>query len=541
MLGRGRNQPLLLQPRQSITMALLELPDMPEQFAAPEPLTHLVGVERLASQQTEQGVLEPVRWCGRLAAITCGGVLPGISLAAPSKINKMNIKVDFIQLTCYKLLTREGGCMTSEIVANQPARRAPLYALYTSNIVSAVGDVLMVLAIPWFVLQTTGSVVQTGLAAFFSTAAVAMSALLGAHIVERLGFRRASVVSDLASAASVALIPLFYETVGLPFWVLLLLVFLAGLLMTPGATARSSMVPELAALAHMRIERAAATSDGMTRLSRFIGAPLAGLLIVFIGPGNLLWIDAATFAFSALVIGRAVPVILLPPPVELSTATNKPAATSGGFLRGLREGIAFIWHDPVLFWPTLVVLVTNLLDAGASGVLYPVFVKQTYGSPVWLGAMVATFGGAAFLGTLVFGAIGHRLPRQLTLGLCFTLGGAVRYFLTVGFAPHPFVLVALLTLCGLLIGAINPIFDTVAYERVPAGLRARVFGVLTAGAMLGSPLGGLIAGAIVPGIGIAVSLLIFGAVYTVATISLLIIPSLRDMDKPRSATARAVA
>lgn len=438
--------------------------------------------------------------------------------------------------------------MTLGTLAPQPAtppQRAPLFALYTSNIVSAVGDVLMFLAVPWFVLQTTGSVVQTGLAAFFTTASVAISALLGSAIVDRLGFRRASVVSDLASAGSVALIPLLYETVGLPFWALLLLVFLAGLLTTPGGTAREAMVPELAELAQMRLERAAAASDGVTRLSRFIGAPLAGILIALIGSSNLLWIDAATFAFSAIVIWRTVPAMLLPPTAQLAGADSDPDKardeTRGGYLRGLRQGIAFIRRDPVLLWPTLVVLVTNLLDAGASGVLNPVFVKQTYGSAIWLGAMVASFGGAAFVGTLVFGAIGHRLPRRLTLGLCFTFGGAIRFFFIVGFAAQPIVLIALLALCGFSIGPINPIFSTVAYERIPIALRARVFGVLTAGAMVGAPLGALLAGAIEPGIGITASLLLFGAIYSVATISLLIIPALRGMDAPRTVPARDAA
>lgn len=432
--------------------------------------------------------------------------------------------------------------MTSDVPAQQEAqlpsaaspKRAPLYALYTSNIVSSVGDVLTFLAIPWFVLQTTESVTLTGLAAFFTTASVAVSALFGSALVDRLGFRRASVVSDLASAGSVALIPLCYETIGLPFWALLLLVFLAGLLTTPGATARSAMVPELAGLAQMRIERAASASDGVNRLARFIGAPLAGVLIAVIGPGNLLWIDAATFAFSALVIGRNVPAALFPPGPH-AAAADAPAAR--GYRRGLREGLAFILRDPVLLWPTLVVLVTNLLDAGNSGVLLPAFAKQTYGSAVWFGAMVAATGGAAFLGTVIFGAIGHRLPRRMTLGVAFTLGGPCRFFVAVACAAHPFVLVALFAVCGLFIGAINPIFDTVAYERIPAALRARVFGVLTAGSMLGSPLGGLFAGAIAPGIGIEPAMLLFGSVYLVATTSLLLIPSLRGMDAPRIAPA----
>jgi MFS family permease len=438
--------------------------------------------------------------------------------------------------------------MTSEAVVDQstihgPVRRMPLYALYVSNVVSAVGDVLMFLAVPWFVLQTTGSVVQTGLAAFFTTASVAISALFGSAIIDHLGFRRASVVSDLASAAGVALIPLLYETIGLPFWALLLLVFLAGLLTTPGATAREAMVPDLAGLARVRLERAAAATDGMTRLSRFIGAPLAGILIALIGSGNLLWIDAATFAFSALVIGRLVPATLHPPATSatIDAASDQAGSGVGRYLRGLREGFAFIRNDPVLFWPTLVTLVTNLLDAGATGVLSPVFVKQMYGSAVWLGAMVAAFGGAAFLGTVVFGAIGHRLPRRLTLGLCFMFGGAIRFFFMVIFAPQPVVMVALLALCGFFIGSINPIYSTISFERIPVTLRARVFGVMTAGSFVGAPLGGLLAGAIEPGIGIIPALLLFGAIYLVATSSLLLIPSLRGMDARPEAPATGEA
>jgi MFS family permease len=173
-----------------------------------------------------------------------------------------------------------------------PPRRTPLYALYISNFISQVGDVLTLLAIPWFVLQSTGSVAQTGVTAFFSTAAVAVSALFGSNLVDRIGFRRASVISDIVCVITVALIPLLYHTIGLPFWALLALVFLAGLFTTPGGTARAAMVPDLTLLARVRMERATAMTDGVVRIARFVGAPLAGVLIATIGASNLLWIDA---------------------------------------------------------------------------------------------------------------------------------------------------------------------------------------------------------------------------------------------------------
>jgi MFS family permease len=419
-------------------------------------------------------------------------------------------------------------------------RRQPLVGLYAANVVSGAGDVLMFLAVPWFVLQTTGSIAQTGIAAFFSTASVALSAVLGSAIVDRLGFQRASVVSDVASMLGVALIPLLYATVGLPFGALLALVFVAGLLTTPGATARSSLIPDLARLAGVRLERATAAADGMTRLSRFVGAPLAGILIVVIGTSNLLWIDAATFAFSALAVALAVPAWLAPqltaldvPPAPQPRIAGEPEPTASvaeparGYFARLAGGFVFLWRDRWLRGATLVVLVTNMLDAGQSGVLAPAFVKQVYGNAVILGALIAAFGGAAFAGTIAFGAVGHRLPRGLTLGVSYTLGGASRFFWIVLLASHPVAMIAVQAVCGFFIGQVNPLYDTIAYERVPAAMRARVFGALTAGAMLGAPLGGLIAGLLAPAIGVEPSMLVFGTLYATATLSLLANPLLR--------------
>ena len=111
-----------------------------------------------------------------------------------------------------------------------PRKRLPLSAFFTGSAISYIGDMLTFLAIPWFVLQITGSVTQTGITAFFSTLPSVFSAFFGSTLVDRLGYKRTSVLGDIASGATVALIPLLYHTVGLAFWELLALVFLGGLL-----------------------------------------------------------------------------------------------------------------------------------------------------------------------------------------------------------------------------------------------------------------------------------------------------------------------
>ena len=74
-------------------------------------------------------------------------------------------------------------------------QRTPLFGLLAANAISITGNRLTQLAIPWFVLQSTGSVAKTGLVGFFSLLPFVISSALGGVIVDRLGYRRASIVS----------------------------------------------------------------------------------------------------------------------------------------------------------------------------------------------------------------------------------------------------------------------------------------------------------------------------------------------------------
>ena len=51
----------------------------------------------------------------------------------------------------------------------------PIYALFTANAISLVGNVLSAIAIPWFVLQTTGSATRTGITGFFTVLPVVLA------------------------------------------------------------------------------------------------------------------------------------------------------------------------------------------------------------------------------------------------------------------------------------------------------------------------------------------------------------------------------
>src|SRR5947209_3766719 len=112
--------------------------------------------------------------------------------------------------------------MSNDIEAANKTR-VPIVALFTANAISTVGNVFAFIAIPWFVLQTTGSASKTGLTAFFTILPTVLAAFFGGAVVDRLGFKRTSVIADCASTITIGLIPLLYSTIGLEFWQLLVL------------------------------------------------------------------------------------------------------------------------------------------------------------------------------------------------------------------------------------------------------------------------------------------------------------------------------
>lgn len=409
--------------------------------------------------------------------------------------------------------------------APRPARRArrlPILALLSADAISLTGNTMTSVAVPWLVLQTTGSAARAGLTGAAIALGTVLAGFLGGPLVDRLGFKRTSVLSDLASGATVALVALLYTTGALAFWQLLSLVFLGSVLDAPGSSARRALIPDLARLAGMPLERANSADAAIPRLATFLGPPLAGVLIAAFGVGNVLWLDAATFVLSASLVAAAVP------------ATARQAGESveeggRGYLAEMLEGLKFVLGNALILSMFVVVTVGNLLDGPLTTVVLPVLADRVYGSAVGLGLMLGGFGAGALSGTVVYGFAGHRLPRRATFAVCFA-GFASSAYLTLALTPPLPVAVGALALAGFLAGPLNPLISTVIQENVPRELRGRVFGVLDAVATGGVPLGMVSVGFLVEGVGTSLTLACMGAVYLAVTLGAFLAPPLRRMD-----------
>lgn len=401
---------------------------------------------------------------------------------------------------------------------NSEKSSKPIAALYVANAVSLSGNVMTLTAVPWFVLQTTGSASKTGIIAFFNFLPVVIAGVFGGALVDRVGAKRMSVGADLVSGLTIAAIPLLHSIDRLPFAALAALVFLGALLDTPGMSARSALVPDLAARAGWPLERATGIVATIERGSRLAGAPLAGLLIATAGPINVLWVDAGTFGVSAAVMWLAVPGAARP--VRQGTSRYRSE---------IAEGFAFLRRDRPLAAVAKLVMVTNFLDAW-TGVLLVVYATRVYGSAVSLGLLIGVFGAGSMLGAIAFARSGVRFPRHALFAVCF-VGVTIRYP-AMAFFPPEAVLLAVVFVAGFASGPLNPLIDTVAYERIPAALRGRVLSALRSAAWVAMPLGVLVAGPALDHLSLRVNVIVIGVAYVAVTASIRFSDSMRAMNRP---------
>ncbi|HEY5629432.1 MAG TPA: MFS transporter, partial [Candidatus Limnocylindrales bacterium] len=289
--------------------------------------------------------------------------------------------------------------MTDRAKAHRPRQsRRGFAGLLTANFVSMLGTRMSALALPWFVLVTTGSPAETGLVVFAEMAPYVLVQGFGGPLVDRYGTWRVSILTDAIAAVAFGLVPTLYMTGTLGLGTIVALVAVVGAVRGAGDTARRVLVPGLADDAGTALERASGWYDAISRAASMIGAPAAGVLIALISAPAVLAVDAATFVVSALVVALAVPPSAQRSRMAAAEVARAGSEAEASYLASLKEGFAHLAADRLLLGIAGMVLVTNLVDQAFSAVLAPVWANSVTGSPVVLGAMGAAMGVGALAG-----------------------------------------------------------------------------------------------------------------------------------------------
>jgi MFS family permease len=397
--------------------------------------------------------------------------------------------------------------------------RRPLFGLIAAHAVSMLGNTVALIALPWFVLSTTGSAARTGIIAFFATLPMAAGSLAAGALVDLIGARRMSVLSDVLSAVAIAAIPVLYTADALSFWLLAALAFAGALFDGPGQAARQTLVPELARGTGMPLERANSLFVATEHLSYVAGAPLAGILIAAIGAPATLWLDAVSFMVSAAAVLLIVPSV-------------RHVAVARRYLSEVLDGLRFVTGDSVVSAFLLITMVGNLIMAALAPVILPVYARRVFDSPRLLGLMIAAYGVGGLIGTSVFGVLVGRLSRRRFYTIA--LIGMPLSAAAIALLPPFGALLLALTALGICPGVIVPLRNTVLQERTPPALRGRLFSTLQAAHLTVVPFGLLATGLLLETAGLGTTLILFAASLAVFSTVALLLPPTRRLDEARS-------
>lgn len=384
--------------------------------------------------------------------------------------------------------------------------RGRFVALFVADVVSVLGSRVSMLAIPWLVLVTTGSATKMGLVAGAEMLPYVLSGVLAAPLADRFGVRRTTIVTDAGSAVAMAGIAAAPQ---LGFGWLLVLVAVAGATRGLGDRVKHVMLRPLAEEAGIQVIRVTSAYEGFSRTAMLLGSAAGGLLIAWVGALGAIWVDAVSFALCALVVAVLVklPEDAFP---RQSPDTREP------YFVALRGGFRVLWRDDLL--PSMIVMLfaLNMFNQAGIAVFIPLWVDEVLHTPEALGLVLGTFAAGAVLGSIVFTAISPKLPMYQTFMLGALLAGAPR-LLVLGLT-HEVVVVCVVTfLSGLAMAAVNPVIGAMLYERVPPELQTRAFGVCTAVTFTGIPIGGVLGGLAVTGLGIDPAILVAGVLCLLAT------------------------
>lgn len=398
-----------------------------------------------------------------------------------------------------------------------PAPRHPIFLphfrnLWIGSTTSLLGDQFYLVALPWLVLQLTGSGLALG--AIMMTATIPRTALMliGGAVTDRISPRRVLIATAMTRTVLVGVVAALVWLDLIELWQLYLLTFLFGVADAFAVPAGGALIPSL--VAPRQLARAHALIQSSAVLTQMIGPAPAGLIIRSLGIASAFFIDSLSF----LAVIAALFKIPDPPKPPAPPAGAPPRP---GMLRSISEGWRAVWNDPPLIALTLLLSAVNFCIMGPTGVGLAALAKFQFGTATAFGILLSSFSGGTLAGGLLAGMVKKPRRRGLKLLAMSILSGLA--LLAVGLVSQLAVIGALLVLAGLGVGFINVQFPAWAQARIDRALLGRVHSVVILFALGLAPVSFAVSGVLaqwsLPGLFIVAGALLAAASSTLALTS----------------------
>lgn len=394
---------------------------------------------------------------------------------------------------------------TSRVTAFWGGRN--IFLLWLGQVLSQAGDSVFMIALMWLMLDLTGSKALTGLAAASAYLPTLLFGLLAGVVVDRFNRRRVMMLADGLRAALVAVIPvvaaLGWLTGTSGAWFLGCITFCVACVSTLFAPARDALIPEL-----VRSNRLALANGMMQtswQLALLLGPLLAGLIIPLSGLISLFPLDALTFLISLACIGLL--------PAWVGRVGNHDADATESAWANMRDGLRYVWQDPMLRGLAWVTAAYNLVLMGLAFVGTPIFVREVLDNdPQTYAWLQAAYAAGMFPG--IWAA--QKLSKRIRPGALVLLGIILDGVTYLPFFVISSVKPALIAIC--IHSSVIPLIlvprTTLVQDRVSPEYRGRVFSILNICIVGFSALSSALVGAVAEWVPAPHLFLIFGLLTT---------------------------
>jgi MFS family permease len=383
--------------------------------------------------------------------------------------------------------------------------------LWFAGAVSMLGDYALMVALPFFIYDLTGSALATGGMFMAQTLPRILLGSVAGVFVDRWDRKRTLVIADLARGALMLLL-LLVRSVDL-LWLVYAVAIAQATIGQFFIPAKSALMPRL--VGEDELVPANALNSLSDNLTRLVGPALGGALYGLVGLSTVVVIDATSFIIS----GALLALIAVPAGAAETRkdAARGVAAVWGEWIAGLR----IVRQDRVLTG-VFVMLGIAMINEGILVSLLVPFVKDVLGgSAAQLGWLMSAQAIGGVIGGLLIGKVGGRIHPLRLIALCGALDGLLLLIIINGGSLA--LALVLIAIAGVPVVGFFVSAQTLAQQRTEDKYRGRVFGAFGTVAALMTLLGILISGVLGDYLGIVATMSLGSVLYIVAGVVALVL------------------
>ena len=336
--------------------------------------------------------------------------------------------------------------------------------MWFGHLISHAGDAVFMIALPWLMLDITGSKSLTSLVSMSAYLPAVLFGLFAGVVVDRYNRKWIMIYSDILRALLVAVIPL---SLIYGFISPLLIGAITFSLSTFSAffyPARDSLIPHIVTAEELPAANSAISVSG--QMSHLLGPLFAGIGISIFGLRHLFTADAISFLFSILLIS-----LIVGPARKLTIEKHPPK------WQGIVEGLTYVNSHKGLRLLLILTFVNNIFIMGPAIIGLPVFVREVLTSDFGvLAKLEVAMAVGMIVGSFVFWKAEKNISPISILLFGIVMDG-ITYTLLF-FADTSFIAILVLIIHGIGIPLITVSRTTIIQAVVPDKFRGRLFSMI---------------------------------------------------------------